>query len=91
MKASMPIALGKRTFMMSCSLSYPPAGRYRGKASGFTVVARRICSRQGWKIHISATPTNASKVLERVTSVLLENGDADFKFALDMSTAVLSE
>jgi len=51
--------------------------------------SQNVIPRQGWKIHISATPTNASEVLERVTSVLLENGEADFKFALDMSVLFL--
>src|SRR5436305_9692051 len=40
--------------------------------------------RQGWKIHVSATPRNAREILERVSSILLEHGEANFKFALDM-------
>ncbi|HEV8492205.1 MAG TPA: class III lanthionine synthetase LanKC [Candidatus Angelobacter sp.] len=44
---------------------------------------------QGWKIHISATPANARELLQRVTSVLFDRRDTDFKFALDMSTLFL--
>src|SRR5215469_8096742 len=44
---------------------------------------------QGWKIHASATPANAREVLQRISSVLLERADTDFKFALDMSTLFL--
>jgi class III lanthionine synthetase len=40
--------------------------------------------RQGWKIHVSATLRNAREILERVSSILLESGEANFKFALDM-------
>ncbi len=44
---------------------------------------------QGWKIHISATPDNAREVLSRVVSILFKRMDADFKFALDLSTVFL--
>lgn len=45
--------------------------------------------RQGWKIHVSATPANASEVLRRVMEVLFARGDTNFKFALDMSVLFL--
>jgi len=44
---------------------------------------------QGWKIHISATRTNAEDVIERVSSILFAAGDSDFKFALDLPTLFL--
>jgi serine/threonine protein kinase len=44
---------------------------------------------QGWKIHVSATPANARDVLSRVSSVLLQRADTDFKFAADLSTLFL--
>ncbi len=50
---------------------------------------QNIVPQQGWKIHVSATPCNASEVLERVTSVLVQSCDADFKFVLDMSLLFL--
>ncbi|MEV1007570.1 class III lanthionine synthetase LanKC [Streptomyces sp. NPDC049881] len=34
---------------------------------------------QGWKVHVSATPDNAERVLDRVTAVCVERGAA-FKF-----------
>lgn len=39
---------------------------------------------QGWKIHVSATPTSAPRVLETVAPVLLEAG-CSFKFASTLS------
>src|SRR6185437_10079226 len=44
---------------------------------------------QGWKIHVSATPDNASEVLSRVSSILFRRNDTDFKFVLDMSLLFL--
>ena len=44
---------------------------------------------QGWKIHISATPANAAEILSRVTSILFQRMDTDFKFALDISVVFL--
>jgi serine/threonine protein kinase len=44
---------------------------------------------QGWKIHVSATPSNAREVLGRVLDVLFLRRDTDFKFALDLSTLFL--
>jgi len=44
---------------------------------------------QGWKIHVSAIPANARDILQRVSSVLFDRRDTDFKFALDMSTLFL--
>ena len=44
---------------------------------------------QGWKIHVSATPSNAREVLGRVLDVLFQRCDTDFKFALDLSTLFL--
>ncbi|WP_375758897.1 class III lanthionine synthetase LanKC [Corallococcus exercitus] len=37
---------------------------------------------QGWKIHISATPSNCEQILERVARVCIERGTS-FKFLLD--------
>lgn len=37
---------------------------------------------QGWKIHASATPANAEKLLQRIVPVLVKN-DIAFKFGLD--------
>ena len=51
--------------------------------------SENVVPRQGWKIHISATLTNAHEVLSRVMTVLFRRGDTDFKFALDMSTLFL--
>lgn len=45
--------------------------------------------RQGWKIHVSATPSNAREVLGRVIEVLFARRDTNFKFALDMSILFL--
>src|SRR5215831_4235575 len=44
---------------------------------------------QGWKIHISSVPANARDIIDRVTSILLHDGDTNFKFALDMATLLL--
>lgn len=38
---------------------------------------------QGWKIHISATVTDARKILDRACGVLFGQGDVAFKFAVD--------
>jgi serine/threonine protein kinase len=44
---------------------------------------------QGWKIHVSAALSNSSKILSRVTSVLLKHNDTSFKFAVDRSLLAL--
>src|SRR4051794_33311220 len=44
----------------------------------------RQFQRQGWKLHVSATPANATGVLARVATVLKED-PAAFKFASDRS------
>ncbi|MEU1313037.1 class IV lanthionine synthetase LanL [Streptomyces cinnamoneus] len=41
---------------------------------------RHTLRRQGWKLHLSATPASASRVLEQAAAVLVEHGCA-FKFA----------
>jgi serine/threonine protein kinase len=51
--------------------------------------SQNVLPQQGWKIHVSATPGNAQEVLDRVTSVLFDYQDTDFKFVLDMSTLFL--
>lgn len=38
---------------------------------------------QGWKIHVSATVSDARETLSRVLAVLFERQDTNFKFALD--------
>lgn len=38
---------------------------------------------QGWKIHVSATVSDARETLNRVLAVLLQRQDTNFKFALD--------
>lgn len=38
---------------------------------------------QGWKIHVSATLSDARETLDRVLSVLAQRRDINFKFALD--------
>src|SRR5579862_6328862 len=38
---------------------------------------------QGWKIHVSATVSDARETLNRVLSVLVHRQDTNFKFALD--------
>jgi serine/threonine protein kinase len=48
-----------------------------------------VVPQQGWKIHLSATPSNAHEVLRRVIEVLFACGDTNFKFVLDMSTLFL--
>jgi len=49
-------------------------------------------ARQGWKLHVSATPSNAAAVLETVAAVLRDD-PAAFKFASDPSIlhAILSK
>lgn len=44
---------------------------------------------QGWKIHVSATPANARQILDSVVSILVQHGNIDFKFALDLSSLFL--
>jgi len=51
--------------------------------------AQNILPDQGWKIHVSATRANAREILDRVSTLLFEAGDVDFKFALDIPTLYL--
>lgn len=44
--------------------------------------------RQGWKLHVSATPSNAGTVLERVATVLRDD-PAAFKFAADRTMVAI--
>lgn len=52
-------------------------------------LSQNIMPLQGWKIHVSATAESANKVLEKVLRVLAAGGDANFKFAVDLSTLSL--
>ncbi len=45
--------------------------------------------RQGWKIHISATPENAKAILEKVAAILFRHAHSSFKFAVDRSVLCL--
>lgn len=42
-----------------------------------------IVPEQGWKIHLSATVSDARETLDRVLTVLIHRQDTNFKFALD--------
>lgn len=44
--------------------------------------------RQGWKLHVSATPANSATVLERVATVLRDD-PAAFKFAADRTLVAI--
>jgi len=51
--------------------------------------AKNVLPDQGWKIHVSATISNARKTLDHVSSLLFAAGDVNFKFALDVPTLYL--
>ncbi len=57
--------------------------RWRLTTDGFwcsLIPSEHVTRSQGWKLHLSATPTSAEKVLARSVPVLLDGGCA-FKFA----------
>lgn len=72
------------------SADLPPGWEIQRKGIWFHCGSpQNAVPQQGWKIHVSATPANARDVLQRVSSVLFDRRDTDFKFALDMSTLFL--
>src|SRR6266567_5906917 len=80
----------KADFCDLVSAGLPPGWRIQRKGIWFHCGSPvNTLPQQGWKIHVSSTPSNARDVLQRVSSVLFNRRDTDFKFSLDMSTLFL--
>jgi hypothetical protein len=77
-------------FHDSVSLQLPSGWQIRRRGIWFNCSSpQSTVPLQGWKIHVSATPASAREILDPVVAILIQHGDVDFKFALDLSTLFL--